>query len=59
MQEENLIVSATSEDGFIEAVELENHPFCIGVQWHPEHMSKNDALQQKLFNKFVDACKKI
>ncbi len=56
---ENLIVSAVSEDGFVEAVELSDHPFCVGVQWHPEHMSKKDALQQNLFNQFVSACKKI
>lgn len=53
----NLTVSAVSEDGFIEALELNNHPFCIGVQWHPEHMSKKDSLQQSIFNKFVNACK--
>ena len=45
----NLIVSAVSEDGFVEALELGEHPFCIGVQWHPEHMSKTDVLEQKLF----------
>lgn len=55
---ENLTVSAVSADGFVEAIELKNHPFCIGVQWHPEHMSRNDALQQKLFNEFVKECEK-
>ena len=54
---ENLIVSAVSEDGFVEALELKGHPFCIGVQWHPEHMSKADALQQRLFDEFVKECK--
>ena len=54
---ENLIVSAVSEDGFVEGLELKNHPFCIAVQWHPEHMSKTDLLQQKLFNDFVKTCK--
>jgi putative glutamine amidotransferase len=54
---ENLTISAVSEDGFVEALELNNHPFCIAVQWHPEHMSKNDSLQQKLFNEFVANCK--
>lgn len=34
----NLIVSATAEDGEIEAVEAPNLRYCIGVQWHPEHM---------------------
>lgn len=53
---ENLTVSAISEDGFVEAIELNNHPFCVAVQWHPEHMSKTDSLQQKLFNEFVKAC---
>lgn len=51
-----LTVSAVSDDGFIEALELENHPFCIGVQWHPEHMSKKSSLQQSLFDAFVSAC---
>lgn len=55
---EKLTVSAVSSDGFVEALELNNHPFCVAVQWHPEHMSKNDALQQRLFNEFVIACKK-
>ncbi|MBO5934574.1 MAG: gamma-glutamyl-gamma-aminobutyrate hydrolase family protein [Clostridia bacterium] len=54
---ENLIVSAVSEDGFVEAIELKEYPFCIGVQWHPEHMSKKDSLQQNIFNSFVNACK--
>jgi len=53
---DNLIVSAVSEDGFVEAIELKDHRFCIGVQWHPEHMSKTDVLQQKLFDEFVNAC---
>ena len=54
---DNLMISAVSEDGFVEALELENHPFCIGVQWHPEHMSKKDPLQQQLFNAFINSCK--
>ena len=53
---DNLTISAVSEDGLVEAFELNNHPFCVAVQWHPEHMSKNDPLQQKIFNEFVKAC---
>ena len=37
-----LTVCAVSEDGFVEAVELTNHRFCLGVQWHPEHMSRKN-----------------
>lgn len=33
-----LVVTARSEDGVIEAVELPGHRFVIGVQWHPEEV---------------------
>lgn len=52
-----LNVSAVSGDGFIEGLEVYLHPFCIGVQWHPEHMAKGNQQQQKLFDAFVTACK--
>lgn len=54
---EGLRVSAVGDDGTIEGVELENYPFCIGVQWHPEHMSKKSEMQRRLFAAFVRACK--
>jgi putative glutamine amidotransferase len=31
-----LIASAWAGDGLIEAIELDGHPFTVGVQWHPE-----------------------
>lgn len=49
-------VIARSADGTIEAQELEGHPFCIGVQWHPEHLSKTRADQQAIFDAFVRQC---
>lgn len=52
-----LTAGAVSEDGFIEEVEITEHPFCVGVQWHPEHMSRKNPLQQKLFDEFVYVCK--
>jgi putative glutamine amidotransferase len=33
-----LEVDARSADGVIEAVSLPDHPFAVGVQWHPEMM---------------------
>lgn len=53
-----LAVSAVSEDGFVEALEMPGHPFCLGVQWHPEHMRKGSRIQQHLFDSFVGACQK-
>lgn len=55
---DGLIVAAWSEDGFPEALEMENHPFCVGVQWHPEHMSKISPKQQAIFNVFAEAVTK-
>lgn len=52
----NLVVTASSEDGFVEGVELSGHPFCVGVQWHPEHMYCWNALQRRLFKAFILAC---
>ena len=31
-----LVVSASAEDGTVEALEDPSLPFCLGVQWHPE-----------------------
>ena len=53
-----LILAATSEDGIVEGVEHPAHPFWIGVQWHPEHMSAYSKLQRRIFDAFVDACTK-
>ena len=48
-----LSVSARSDDGTVQAVELEGVPFGIGVQWHPEQA--NDDL--RLFAGLVDAAR--
>ena len=53
----DLEVCATSEDGYVEALIHTDHPFCLGVQWHPEHMSRRDPLQMRIFHAFVNACK--
>lgn len=54
---ENLLCAAVSEDGFTEAIELKEYPFCVAVQWHPEHMSRRNKLQQAIFDDFVQACR--
>ena len=52
-----LKVSAYTEDGFIEAVELPNKKFVLGVQWHPESMLEYDEDANKIFMYFIDSCK--
>ncbi len=51
-----LTLSALSEDGFVEALELPEASFCLGVQWHPERLSDADPRQQAIFDRFVEAC---
>lgn len=50
-----LRVLATAEDGIVEAVEVEGHPFALGVQWHPEASAADDPAQQNLFDALVAA----
>ncbi len=50
-----LTVTAWAPDGLIEAVEHVDHPWCIGVQWHPEITARTDPVQQRLFNVLVSA----
>jgi putative glutamine amidotransferase len=50
-----LRVSATAPDGLIEGVELPDHPFALGVQWHPEWLIPASAPMMQLFIQFVQA----
>lgn len=51
-------VSARSSDGIIEALESREHPFLLGVQWHPECMTAlGDKPSLLLFSAFIEASK--
>jgi putative glutamine amidotransferase len=50
-----LHVVATAPDGIIEAVVAPDHPWLVGVQWHPEKSAATDPTQQRLFDAFVAA----
>ncbi len=51
----NLRIVGRAEDGLVEAVEVEGHPFGIGVQWHPELLAPKDATMARLFRLLVEA----
>ncbi len=53
-----LVVTSRSADGIIEGVELPGHPFCIGVQWHPEVKNGNHESMKPLFEAFIEAARK-
>lgn len=42
-----------ANDGVIEAIEKPEHPFCIGVQWHPEFGTSQ--ADHKIFAEFIRA----
>lgn len=45
---------AFAEDGLVEAFEKHDHPWFLGVQWHPEITAGEDDFQRKLFAEFVE-----
>ncbi|MGI5922045.1 MAG: gamma-glutamyl-gamma-aminobutyrate hydrolase family protein [Syntrophomonadaceae bacterium] len=47
-------ITACALDGTIEAIEDGDHPFYIGVQWHPECM--NDQASGLLFSALIKVC---
>ncbi len=54
----DLVVTARSEEGVIEAVELPTGPgWFLGIQWHPEDTWHDDPRQLALVRAFVDAAR--
>ena len=51
---EGLQVVATASDGIIEGLIAVDHPWLVGVQWHPEKSSAEDPTQQRLFDALVE-----
>jgi putative glutamine amidotransferase len=52
-----VLVAATAPDGVIEAIELPDLPFAMGVQWHPEAVLKHDPRHAALFAGLVEAAR--
>ena len=49
-------VSGRANDGVIEAIESKQHPFVLGLQWHPENLAmENDQPSLKIFQGFIEA----
>ncbi len=47
-------VVASADDGVIEAIESDEYPQVIAVQWHPEYTAKTDPNQRRLFDVFIE-----
>ena len=50
-------VVARAPDGLIEAIEDHDHPFALGVQWHPEELVEDAPPMRRLFEEFVSAAR--
>ena len=50
-----LVVTARAPDGVIEGLEAPDHPFCVGVQWHPEVMVEHFPPMRRLFAGLIEA----
>ena len=58
LQTSGLTLAGTSPDGrLVEIVELQNHPWFVGVQFHPEFKSRPNKAHP-LFREFIRAAKK-
>lgn len=49
-------ICARASDRTVEAIEITDHPFAIGVQWHPEAMFFTSAPMRNLFSLFIQTC---
>jgi gamma-glutamyl-gamma-aminobutyrate hydrolase PuuD len=50
-------VAGTAPDGIPEVVVADDHPFAIGVQWHPEFRPELSAPNRALFAHFGQAAR--
>jgi len=56
MNEKGFVISGTSPDGTLaELIELRDHPYFVGCQYHPEFQSKPNR-PHPLFKGFIQAC---
>ncbi len=56
LEKAGLVISGTSPDGqLVEAIELKDHPFFVGTQFHPEYISR-PLSPHPIFISFLKAC---
>jgi putative glutamine amidotransferase len=52
-----VLVSARAPDGVVEAIELPDVPFAVGVQWHPEASLRHEPRHAALYRGLVAAAR--
>lgn len=51
---DGVVISGRASDGVIEAIEVPEKHFCLGVQWHPEYSIS--AADDAIFQALISAC---
>jgi putative glutamine amidotransferase len=54
---QGVLVSARAPDGVVEAIELPDLPFALGVQWHPEATVRHEPRHLALYRGLVQAAR--
>ncbi|MEF9946383.1 MAG: gamma-glutamyl-gamma-aminobutyrate hydrolase family protein [Lachnospiraceae bacterium] len=54
---DGLIITGKTSDDTIEALEMPNHSFVLGVQWHPECMYQTTPQMKDIFLSFLLKCR--
>jgi putative glutamine amidotransferase len=54
-----VLASARAPDGVVEAIELPDLPFAVGVQWHPERVLAHDPRHLRLWRGLVEAAEDL
>ncbi len=52
-----VVVTGRATDGIVEAIEVPDRRFCLGVQWHPEYTWELLPHDRGLFHALVDAAR--
>jgi putative glutamine amidotransferase len=55
----SVVVSARSDDGVIEAIEVPSLSFALGLQWHQELFAGQDHAGNRIFSGLVEACRAL
>lgn len=55
---DGLKIAATADDGIVEAIELIDYPYGLGIQWHPEAMLLASDDMLPVFTGLIAAAKK-
>ncbi len=56
---EGLKLAAVADDGIVEAIELIDYPYGLGIQWHPEAMLLASDDMLPVFTGLIEAAKKV